>query len=851
MYKKIFSTAAILLWTNTILFAQNSITGKTRIDIHHYKINLRFDWKNKKALGETTILLGFITPGNVIHLDANDLSVISITTAKKKNIAFRYDTLQNDIELFLGQTYHSGENLEIIIHYETMHHNEPDPNLLGGSFGKGIRFFQPSLMNPIKRKQIWSQSELNNASYWYPCTNNIADMSSSEFICTVEKGLTVVSNGKLVDKKINKDGTHTFHYKADDPHPAYLNAFVAGEYSDLVQHYKNIPLHSFCYPDEKDAAIATTVQLADMMRFLSEKTGISYPFKQYSQVMVQDYPFPGLTGQHTFSIISDNMIDDPGTHQDFLYLWDGVEFNALASQWFGNTIMAKNEEDIWLTKSFAQYFEGLYTAERNGIEEYLLWYHPWETGSVFFDWNNGNRHPIVPEKVNDIENFSGDSYAKYRGALVLRLLRKELGDEGFFKSIQYFVKKYAFKPVITADFKVAIKEATGVDMEWFFDQWIYKTGHPIFRITNNYDANNKLFHLSIKQVQPKDTSASYPHVNYFKGKMELEIDNRKEIIQLLPQEINEYKFNLLTQPKLLNIDVEKTWIAETEFIKPVDDWIYQLLYSTDMYAKNAAMNELTTIAKSDTVSAPDKNKIISAFQNAIQNKTYWRFRFNCITQLRSIQSLPYDKTTTELLVNLINEERSWIKAAAISSLGMTKDSSFAGLYISCFKDSSDRVVNAAATALGKTHSSKAFEALNNLIKRPSWKNQSLMHALNGFAALGDKGAEKIAVAAIENNRSARWFLGNGWDYPFVAAQTLATLGKTDKAFSILYDRLKTALRGSEKDDIFHQLLLITTLSDPKSQDAFEIVKEKYRGDANAMASIQIYEDQFKNTLPKK
>lgn len=84
------------------------------------------------------------------------------------------------------------------------------------------------------------------------------------------------------------------------------------------------------------------------------------------------------------------MIDDFGTHRDFLYLWDGVEMNALASQWFGNLIYPQSMSDLWLTRGFAQLFEGLYTVKEWG-EEYLLWYHPFETSSVFGDWNTGNR----------------------------------------------------------------------------------------------------------------------------------------------------------------------------------------------------------------------------------------------------------------------------------------------------------------------------------------------------------------------------------------------------------------------------------------------------------------------------
>lgn len=833
--------------------AQNILQSAavSAIDIRHYKINLQFDWAKKKAAGEVTISVGFTQSTQTISLVAHDLLIHAVHTTTQKNIAFATDTLRHLLVLSLDKSYNKGEALDIVIVYETQHHNAPDPNAIGGSFGKGIRFFQPTPTNPIKRKQLWSQSELQNTSYWLPCSPELSDLSTTEIIATVENGLTFIANGKLLQKKDNVDGTVTFHYLTSRAYPIYLTAFAAGVYADLIQYHKGIPLHTYCYPDEQEAAKATTVRLPEMMAFLETQTGFVYPFSQYSQVMVQDYPFPSLTGQNTFSIISDNMIDDYGTHRDFLYLWDGVEFNALASQWFGNVIAPKNVEDIWLTKSFAQYFEGLFTTHKNGLEEYLLWYHPFEMGSVWGDWNNGNRHPIVPKKANDAELFAGDSYAKYRGALVLRMLQKEIGDSLFFKSIRHFVKKNAFKPVTTSDFQQAIKEVTGNDMQWFFEQWFYTIGHPIFQITNHFDPKNKLYHLKIKQIQALDSTSTYPQQRYFRGKMEVEIDHKKEVIQLLPQQENTFSFRLSRPPHMVNVDVAHTWIGEIQWAKPWEEWLNLFLYSKDMGTRSNAMNELVQIAKSKETPLSTKNKIVQAFQKVIQSKAaYWRFRFNVLGQLRNLQSTPYDQTTTNLLVSLIKQETSWVKAAALTSLGMTNDSTYADLYISCFTDTSDRVINAAAVALGRTKSAKAFEALIKLKNKPSWKNQSLMHCLGGLAQLGDTRAESIALAALSNIQSPRWFLGNGWDYPFIAAQTLAQLGTTEKAYQIVLQHFRTAMKNNDTDDIFHQVLLITTLANPKGQEIFEELKIKYKHDANAMNAIAAFEEQLKVATSK-
>ncbi len=830
--------------------AQTTFDSGVQVDILHTSIALQFDWENRQASGKAAITLRLSVPAHSFSLAASELDIKSVQTVDGQGLTYDYKPGSTQIGIQLDREYAAGETLSVVIAYNTLHHNDSDPNATGGSFGKGLRFFSPTAVNPVKRKQVWSQGELQNNSYWFPCSPHISDLHTSEFVATVDSGLTVVSNGKLVDVSVAAGGKRTFHYRSDQPYPIYLTAFAAGVYTDLVQYVYGVPMHTFCYPDEKEAAVATTERLPAMLRFLNEKTGIKYPFPAYSQVMVQDYPFPSLNSPQAFSLISDNMIDDYGTHRDFLYLWDGVEFNALAGQWFGHVLLPKNVEDIWLAKSFSQYFEGLFTAEQNGQEEYLLWYLPWETGSVWSDWAAGNRHSIVTRDYADAEIFAADSYAKYRGALVLRMLRKELGDEHFFAAIRHFLQTHAFQPATTLDFQASIKAVSGTDLQWFFDQWIYKTGHPVFQINDGYDTQKQEYHLIIRQVQQPDTASSYPRTPFFQGRIEVEIDERIEVVQLAPQETNEFTFSFPKRPKLINADVENIWICEKQVLKTWPEWLYQFEHSRDAQARTAAMLELAAVTQSETTTNSDKKQMYAAFRRVIQGPSYWRLRFNAIGQLRTIEPPPYSKATLKMLQSLILQEKSWVKAAAITSLGMSNDPKFADLYISCLSDSSDRVVNAAALALGKTKSPKAYKALVQLIQRPSWKNQSLMHALGGLAQLNDPRAEAIAVAAIADNRSPRWFLGNGWDYPFVAAQTLAALGKPERAFPIVRERIEMAMQENCLDDVFHQALLIATLADPRGQAVFDALKMKYKGQENTMNAVNMLEEQFRATLRK-
>jgi HEAT repeats len=120
--------------------------------------------------------------------------------------------------------------------------------------------------------------------------------------------------------------------------------------------------------------------------------------------------------------------------------------------------------------------------------------------------------------------------------------------------------------------------------------------------------------------------------------------------------------------------------------------------------------------------------------------------------------LTCDQATIAMLLTAIGNDKSWNRAAAINFLGMTQDAKFADLYLNILNDESDRTINAAAIALGKSKSPKAFDALAKLANRASWKNQSLISALAGLRQLGDPRGFDIAFKALSDTRLLRWRL---------------------------------------------------------------------------------------------
>lgn len=847
--------------SSKILPAENSkrITG---IDVKHIALDLQFDWQKKQAYGSAAI--SFIPIANIdeIKLDAAYLSIHSITLTNNLPLKFEYDGGEgfNNLIIHLNRNYNTGEEVTVVVTYNTNRINHSDPNAIWGSFGKGLRFFQPTSTTPIKRKQVWSSSEPQSGRYWFPCIETPDDLRTTELTATVEKNMTVISNGDMISVKENSNGTKTFHYKADHPYPNYLTSIVAGVYTDIKQRCENILLHTFAYPDEKDAAEATTVRLPEMIKYFSELTGVKYPYAHYTQAVVQDYPFPGLTGQHTASIVSDNMIDSYTTHADFFYLWDGVEAASLASQWFGNLLSVKDWSDMWLNAGFSHFFDGLFQEYKEGTDEYLTYYLPYDLNTLTLgDWANGYRHPIVTKNYDDVTLFTGDNYTRSRSSLVLRMLRSEMGDEDFFKAIRKYVKEYAHKQVATNDFQKAVEETAGKRYQWFFDQWIYKIGLPAFIVEKNYDAERKQLVLTLKQTQQYDSSEAYPQVKYFMGKMKVEIDDKIETIQIEPEEINTFYFDMPAAPKLVNTDFQNTWIKEMEFKKPAEELLYQLQNDKDVTGKWRAMDELMKIYNHENASASIKEEIINALRNTAAGKDYWRLRnyaLGCLNKIYAAESpsKPYlpDEVNTNLLLQLIHDKQAWIRTTAITMLGNTRNAKYADLYIQCLSDSSERVVNAAANALGKTKSPGAFDALMKLKDIPSWKSQSEISALNGLKELGDPRGADVALKYLKDNTLPRWWLATStWDYPVAAAETLVALGKADMGYSIIFERFKKSLQEDDYNDIFANVFLIVTLADAKGKEIFPILKEKFRDDANAMNAVNSYEQQLDDAIAKK
>ncbi|HYP50800.1 MAG TPA: HEAT repeat domain-containing protein, partial [Pyrinomonadaceae bacterium] len=469
-------------------------------------------------------------------------------------------------------------------------------------------------------------------------------------------------------------------------------------------------------------------------------------------------------------------------------------------------------------------------------------------------WKEGLRRPIVTSNYTNKDALF-DTYAYPRGAAVLHMLRRHVGDQMFFKSLNRYLTANAHKPVSTDDLRAAFKETTGQQLDWFFDQWIYKMGHPIFEVTKSYDDAKKQLTLTVRQTQKINPKDEYPQVEFFQTNVDIEIDDRVERVWIKPQAENVFTFKVAAAPKLVNFDYEGTLIKELKFAKPIDELLYQAANDKDVIGRRWALGELGKIAKSAQTPAADKEKITNAFRSAVEKESYWRLRRAALDELSQTFAQPsppwvkkpavkLDDATVQTILKATKDEKSMTRADAIAFLGLTQDAKYADVYLSALNDRSYAVIQNAAVALAKTKNEKAYESLLKLINTESWHNRLRIAGLSGFAQLGDKRALDMGIK-YANDKTQSSAVRDA------AMEAIAANGKGDeRAFPIIFDRFKKALAGNDFNGIFHGMMAVIKLGDPRGQQVFDAMREKFKSNPQFTGTIDFFEQQFKAAIAK-
>jgi aminopeptidase N len=815
-------------------------------DMRHIALNLKFDWEKEQTFGTATITLAPLTPDfQTVNLDAGAMAINSVRLGGK-DLKFIYDEPASNLAVSLDRIYKIGEPLTLTVDYRTK--GTVVSNTLGFGGGGGLKFIKPTAENPNRRRQIWSQGESDYNRFWFPSYDSPNDFRTSELTATVEKPMFVVSNGKLMNRRDNKDGTETFHWKMDMPYANYLTSIVVGEYAEIKGEYAGVPVSTFLFPNEAGDGAASVKKLPEMVRFFSEKTGVKYPYVKYAQTMAEG--FSGGMENISATTMTPSMIHDERTLLDTDS--ESLQSHELAHQWFGDYVTCREWSEIWLNESFATYMQALWDEHSKGRDYFLYSDVRGNQNQYYQTWNQGVRRPIVTKYYTNADALF-DTYAYPRGGAVLHMLRKHLGDAQFFKSLNHYLTKNANMPVQTEQLRIAIEETTGQSMDWFFDQWLYKMGHPVFEVTQGYDDSAKKLTLNVKQTQKIDLLNEYPQAEYFQAKVDVEIDGRVEQVWLKPQAENVFTFDAPTRPQLVNFDYEGTLIKEIKFEKSTDELLYQFKNDRDVLGRVWAMNQLVPRWKSKDTAGTDKSKILSAMNQAIATEPVWQIRRDVIQAIAAPPGNPnaanaaaanFDAATVAALMTATKDANSNVRAAALTGLGFLRDAKYAPNFTAALGDRSYGVIDAAAASLARTNDAAAFDALLKLTETASWKDRVRLAGLQGLSFLGDKRALDLGFKYTDKTYSPA--------VRSAALNVLAASGKGDaRIYPLLLESFKKSLANNEFQGIFSGFQGFIRLADPRGQEAFDLAKEKFKGQANFLGFINQLEAQFKKAIEQK
>jgi aminopeptidase N len=254
--------------------ARRSLPPPQYIPAHDYdqrniKLDLRFDWEKEQAIGTATITFAPVVNNlSRVEFDAAYMTIGGVTLASGAPLKFDYDGTEEKLSVVLDRAYKPAEELTVVVSYHTI---ALPPEKSIGIGGGGLNFIKPRNNDPSRPRQIWTQGESEYNHYWFPSFDHPNDFVASEIIATVEKPLSVISNGKLLEVKDNPDGTRTFDWRMDQPHATYLVSMVVGEYAAVTAEYAGIPVITNVYPNEIEEGKVTAARLAEMVKFFSEK----------------------------------------------------------------------------------------------------------------------------------------------------------------------------------------------------------------------------------------------------------------------------------------------------------------------------------------------------------------------------------------------------------------------------------------------------------------------------------------------------------------------------------------------------------------------------------------------------
>jgi aminopeptidase N len=468
----------VLLVIQTIVRASDPYPKNESIDIRHYQFRLTLNDSSDRIFGETRIDVRFRKSVPSMELDlaspAGNGKGMTVSRVLMDGQPLKF-TQQNDrLGIQFSAPLQAGEEKKIIVYYS-------------GIAAEGLIIRK----NKFGDRGFFGDNWPNRAHHWLPVIDHPYDKATSEFMVTAPEHYSVVATGEKIEESSLGNQLKFTHYKTAVLLPVKVMTMGVARFAVKYEGRVNdVPLYTWVYPQNRAEGFSDYAVAAKPLDYFSKNIA-PFPYEKLANVQSTTL-YGGLENAGNI-FYYENSVTGKGAIEELMA-------HEIAHQWFGNSASEADWHHVWLSEGFATYFTKLYLENTYGSQR-LMDAMQTDRKNVI-EYFRKDPGPIVNTSITNINKvLSTNTYQK--ASWVLHMLRNEIGDQKFWDGIRQYYQQYQLGNALTDDFRKVMESASGQDLKPFFDQWIFRGGHPVLTAGWTYDPKKKMVHVVVDQKQPQ------------------------------------------------------------------------------------------------------------------------------------------------------------------------------------------------------------------------------------------------------------------------------------------------------------------------------------------------------------
>ncbi len=662
-------------------------------------VDVEVDLKTRSIRGTTVNVFKALTEMDEISLHAVDMNIKDV---KVNGLEAEYSYDGKELKVFLPHKVRRNDSVKVSVAYEAIH------PLAGVWFvptdGYGAARF------------VYTQGQPEYTRYWLPTYDYPNRKTRVKLTIRTDKGLFVASNGVLVEKR-EDDGKVAWTFELNSRIPTYLIAFVVGDFSVKEERYGEVLLQYIVPKGRENDIDRSFSKTKKMIAFFEKYTGVKYPYPKYAQACVDE--FSGGMENASITILTTNTLHDEKAHIDFRS--EPLVSHELAHQWFGDYVTCRDWAHLWLNESFATLMEALWRKHELGENEFV--YDLISMLDSYVSEYGRYSRPIVtrvykyPDEVFDAHNYP-------KGALILWTLLNIVGEDVFRRAVKKYLERRKEDNADTDDLRKAFEEEHKQPLEWFFEQYVFNSGHPVLRVSYKWNNKENVLELKVTQIQGKDSLEEY--------KLPLEViflgENYEERrLFWIEERSSTFPVKLPSKPKAVCVDPDFKAFKVLNMDVGVDELLGVIKHCSMLYPRVMAVREL---AKKGTPRVVEELK-----EFLFKEEEFWGFRSEIA---RALGTIGGEKSLNTLLDALNKVEHPKVRRAIVRALGNFREQRVGEVLAEVLRDTRESYyVRAEATlSLAKIRYIRAFECLKEALSYQSHNEVIAASALEGLGILG-------------------------------------------------------------------------------------------------------------------